>query len=115
MAAEHPSAFVWRNGAQLRSPIIWMITTTTTGGNWSVDFTEAGFISAPVVTATVQLSGANVYDRGFASTSTAPTTTGAAGYAIRGNNLLALGSTTRTVADGTVVHVTAIGETYVAP
>jgi hypothetical protein len=110
--AEHPAAFVWRNSAQLRSPIIWIITTTTTSGNWSVDYTEAGFINAPVVTATLQLQDADVYDRGFASTSSAPTSTAAAGYAIRGSNLVALGSTTRTVPDGTIVHVMAIGETF---
>ena len=112
MAAEHPAAFVWRNSAQLRSPIIWIVTTTTTGGSWSVDYTEAGFTSAPVVTATLQLQDTDVYDRGFASTSSAPTATSASGYAMRGNNLLALGSTTRTVPDGTIVHVMAIGDTF---
>ena len=112
MAAEHPAAYVWRNGAQLRSPIIWIVTTTTTSGNWSVDFTEAGFINAPVVTATLQLLDTDVYDRGFASTSSAPTATSAVGYAVRGANLAILGSTQRTVPDGTMVHVMAIGETF---
>lgn len=112
MAAEHPAAFVWRDGAQLRSPIIWMVTTTTTGGAWSVDYTEAGFTSVPTVQATLQLQDADVYDRGFASTSSAPTATSAAGYAVRGANLALLGSTARTVPDGTIVHVMAIGETF---
>lgn len=112
MASEHPAAFVWSGNAQLRSPLIWIGTTTTNGGAWSVDFTQAGFVSAPVVTATAQLSSANVYDRAVADLSTAPTTTGAAGYAIRGSNMLVLGSSVRTVPDGTVIQVTAIGETF---
>ena len=114
MAAEHPAAFVWSGNAQLRAPIIWIGTTTTSGGAWSVDYSQAGFISAPQVTATAQLSDADVYDRAAASLSTAPTTTGAAGYGIRWINLALLGSTARTVPDGTVIQVMAIGETFTA-
>jgi hypothetical protein len=93
-----------------------MGTTTTTGGAWSVTFTGEGssphFAQAPIVTATAQLEDTDVYDRAWASLSTAPTTTGAAGYGLRGANLGALGATVRTVPDGTVIHVIAIGEAY---
>lgn len=112
MAAEHPSAFVWSGNAQLRSPLIWIGTTTTNGGAWTVDYSQAGFISAPVVQATIQLSDADVYDRGAASLSTAPTTTSASGYGVRWANLALLGSTARTVPDGTMIHIVAIGETF---
>lgn len=112
MAAEHPAAFVWSGSAQLRSPLIWIGTATTTSGAWSVDYTQAGFVSAPNVQATIQLSDSDVYDRAWATLSSAPTATTCAGYGLRGQNLLALGSTTRTVPDGTIVHVVAIGETF---
>jgi len=112
MAGEHPAAFVWSGNAQLMAPMIWVGTATTTGGTWSVDYTSAGFVSAPVVQATAVLSAANVYDRAWATLSTAPTTTAVSGYGLRAANLLALGSTARTVPDGTVVHVVAIGETF---
>lgn len=112
MASEHPAAFVWQGNAQLMAPIIWVGTATTSGGAWSVDYTQAGFVSAPVVQATAVLSASNVYDRAWATLSSAPTTTAASGYGIRGNNLLALGATTRTVPDGTVIHIVAIGETF---
>ncbi|MNC77417.1 hypothetical protein D3C75_1293700 [compost metagenome] len=61
---------------------------------------------------TVQLQDSDIYDRGAASLSTAPTTTSASGYATRWANLALLGSTARTVPDGTVVHVFALGETF---
>ena len=112
MAAEHPAAFVWQGSAQLMAPIIWIGTATTSGGTWSVDYSAAGFVSAPVVQATAVLSSANVYDRAWATLSTAPTNTGCAGYGLRGANLLALGATTRTVPDGTTIQVVAIGETF---
>lgn len=112
MAGEHPAAFVWQGNAQLRAPLIWIGTAVTSGGAWTVDYTQAGFVSAPVVTATLQLQDADVYDRGAASLSTAPTTTTASGYGVRWANLALLGSTARTVPDGTIVSVVAIGETY---
>jgi predicted DNA-binding transcriptional regulator AlpA len=110
--AEHLSPFVWNTAGQMLAPIIWVGTTTTTGGVWSIDYTSAGFISAPYVVATTQLSSANVYDRSAASLSTAPSTTTAAGYGVRWANLLVLGATARNVPDGTAVQVIAIGETF---
>lgn len=95
----------------MAGPSIWTGLTTTTGGAWSVDYSVCGFLEAPVVMATLLLADTDVYDRGFASLSAAPTTTGATGYGLRGANLSLLGSTTRTVPDGTVVHIIAIGET----
>ncbi len=112
MAIEHPAAFVWAGSAQLKSPIVWVGTATTSGGTWTIDYSAAGFVSVPYVACTAQLSSANVYDRAWASLSSAPTATGCAGYGLRGQNLLALGSTTRTVPDGTVITVIAIGETF---
>lgn len=117
---EHAYPFVFKDASfdNFLSPNIWIGTTTTTGGAWSVTFTGQGsspyFVSAPIVLATAQLQDTDVYDRAFASLSTAPTTTGAAGYCVRGQNLLVLGPTVRTVPDGTVVHVIAIGEAYLA-
>lgn len=112
MASEHPAVFVWQGNAQLMAPIIWVGTATTSGGTWSVDYSQAGFVSAPVVQATAVLSSANVYDRAWATLSSAPTTTGAAGYGLRAANLAILGATARTVPDGTVIHIVAIGETF---
>lgn len=104
---------VWGNDSNglMAGPVIWMGTATVSGGTWSVNYSAAGFIEAPVVIATPILSASNVYDRAFASLSSTPTTTGAAGYAVRGANLALLGPTTRTVPDGTVIHIIAIGET----
>lgn len=112
MAGEHPAAFVWQANTQLLAPLIWIGTATTSGGSWSVDYSQAGFVSPPIVTPTAQLSVANVYDRCDASLSTAPTTTTASGTSTRGANLLVLGSTVRNAPDGTVIHVVAIGETF---
>lgn len=104
----------WSHDANglMAGPLLWTGTTTTTGGAWSVDFTGAEFLQPPVVVATLLLNDADVYDRGFASLSAAPTTTTAQGYGVRGANLLAVGATLRTVPDGTVVHVLALGETF---
>lgn len=111
--AEHISVWGTDSNGIMEGPMIWVGKTTTSGGAWSVDYSAAGFLETPVVTATVQLTASNIYDRGFASLSSAPTTSGAAGYAVRGANLLVLGPTTRTVPDGTVVHIIAIGETFI--
>ncbi len=100
---------VYNSGGLVTSPKIWIGTTTTTGGAWTIDYSSAGFTSAPVVTATSQLSDADVYDRSAASLSTAPTTTSATGYGTRWANLALLGSTARTVPDGTAIQITAIG------
>lgn len=104
---------VWGQDAAgiMSGPVVWMGTATVTSGAWSVDYTDAGFLDAPIVVATPVLNASNVYDRAFASLSGTPTTTGAAGYAVRGANLIAVGATTRIVPDGTVIHVIAIGET----
>lgn len=112
MAGEHPAPFVWQGANQLSAPIIWIGTTTTTAGVWSVDYAAAGFVSTPIVEAIPVLNSADSFDRAFASLSNPPSLTGAGGYAIRGANLLVLGPTVRTVPDGTVIHVMAIGETY---
>jgi hypothetical protein len=105
---------VWGNDVNglMAGPVLWTGKTTTTGGGWSVDYTGAEFIEPPIVVATLLLNDADVYDRGFASLSAAPTTTSASGYGVRGANLALLGATTRTVPDGTVVHVMALGETF---
>lgn len=111
--AEHITVWGCDLNGTMEGPLLWVGTTTTTGGAWSVDYTAAGFLEAPYVSATLLLAGSNVYDRGFASLSAAPTLTGASGYGVRGANLALLGATTRTVPDGTVVHVIAIGETFI--
>ena len=90
-------------------PKIFVTTVTTTSGAWTADLTAAGFTSPPVVIPVAILSSVNVYDRAWASLSAVPTTTSVSGYGLRGANLLALGATTRTVPDGTVIHIIAIG------
>lgn len=110
--AEHISVWGTDTNGIMEGPMIWVGTTTTSSGAWSVNYSAAGFTEAPVIQATLILNSSNVYDRGWASLSANPTTTGASGYGVRGQNLLVLGPTTRTVPDGTVVHVVAIGETF---
>lgn len=88
---------------------IWIGSTTTNSGTWTVDYSSAGFANAPCVTPIAELSAANVYDRAFASLSGAPSTTNASGYAVRGVNMLVLGASVRTVPDGTKVHIMAMG------
>lgn len=110
--ADHITVWGFDTNGIMDGPIIWVGTTTTSGGAWAVDYTAVGFTELPVVMATLLLADTDVYDRGFASLSSAPTLTGATGYGVRGANLALLGATTRTVPDGTVVHVIAIGETF---
>lgn len=93
-------------------PMIFIGTTTTSSGVWSIDYSGVGFTEAPMVTATLILADTDVYDRGFASMNATPTTTGASGYGLRGQNIVVGGSSLRTVPDGTVVHIIAIGETF---
>jgi len=100
---------VCNNSGCLDAAMIWIGSTTTTGGAWSIDYSAAGFGNAPKVLPIPELSAANVYDRAFCSLSAAPTSTGAAGYAVRGANLLVLGPTVRTIPDGTTIHIIAIG------
>lgn len=87
---------------------IWVGSTTTTSGEWTIDYTAAGFTSPPAVIPTAQLSDTDVYDRGWASLSSSPTSTSASGYGLRGANLALLGPTVRTVPDDTVISVVAI-------
>lgn len=100
---------VYNSGGLVTSPKIWVGSTTTTGGAWSINFASAGFTGVPNVTATAELSTATVQDRAWATLSTTPTATTAAGYGLRGINLSGNGATVRTVPDGTVVYITAIG------
>lgn len=102
-------ARVYNSSGLVNLPKIWVGTTTCTGGAWTIDYSSAGFINPPVVQATALLNAANVYDRTEASLSGTPTTTSASGYGVRWANLALLGSTARTVPDGTVIHVTVIG------
>lgn len=111
--AKHPPAHsainLFTSGGLANISKVWVGTTTTTGGEWSVDYTAAGFADVHIVLPTAQLEETNVFDRGFASLSSEPTLTSASGYGLRGANLLALGSTLRAVPDGTTIHVVALG------
>lgn len=109
---DHIAVWAHDSNALMSGPVLWTGTTTTTGGAWTVNYSGAEFLEAPVVVATLLLNDADVYDRGFASLSSAPTTTSASGYGLRGANLAVAGPTLRTVPDGTVVHVMAVGETF---
>lgn len=99
------SAQGWKNHSK-----VWMGSTTTTGGVWTIDYTSAGFSRPPNVLPTLQLEDVDVFDRGFASLSAAPTAINAAGYGVRGADLALLGPTVRTVPDGTIVHIIAFGD-----
>lgn len=106
---KRPFTMICNDAGCFDEAMIWVGSTTTTGGAWTVNYSAAGFDSAPKVLPIPELSAANVYDRAFASLSTAPTSTEAAGYALRGANLALLGPTVRTVPDGTTIHIIAIG------
>lgn len=102
-------ARVYNSGGLVNLPKIWVGTTTTSGGAWTIDYSIAGFSSVMNVQAIPVLDASNVYDRASASLSGTPSTTSASGYGTRWANLAILGSTARTVPDGTVIHVTVIG------
>ncbi len=109
---DHIAAWCHDANGLMSGPVIWTGKTTTTGGAWTVNYAGAEFLEAPVVVATLLLNDVDVYDRGAASLSGTPSTTSASGYGVRWANLALLGSTARTVPDGTVVHVMAVGETF---
>jgi hypothetical protein len=91
------------------SPKIWYgLVTSDVNGDFTVDYSSAGFTVAPVVTATARLSTATMEDRAWATLSTVQTTTTAAGYTLRGTALVGNGSTIR-IAPNTVVMIMAIG------
>jgi len=91
------------------SPKIWYgLVTSDVNGDFTVDYSSAGFTVAPVVTATARLSTATMEDRAWATLSTVQTTTTAAGYTLRGTALVGNGSTIRT-SPNTVVMIMAIG------
>jgi len=104
-----PFMMFMNSSGWIDAPKVWIGSTTTTSGAWSIDYTSAGFDNVPKILPIPELSAANVYDRAFCSLSTAPTSTAAAGYAMRGANLLVLGPTIRTIPDGTTIHIIAIG------
>lgn len=109
---DHIGAWGYDINGLMDGPMIFIGTTTTTGGAWSIDYSSVGYTEAPMVSATLILNDSDVYDRGFASLSGTPTTSGASGYGLRGANLAVAGATLRTVPDGTVVHIIAVGETF---
>lgn len=104
-------ALVYNASGLVANAKIWSGTVTTNAsGAWSVDYSAAGFSSAPVVQATVVGAGANAAQTRNASLSATPTTTGAAGIATTPATISLLGVLTVTLAPaGAVVHVTAVG------
>lgn len=87
---------------------IWRAQVVADGsGNWSVDYTEAGFSAAPIVVASGQNNTGTLVDQAWAHVQSA-SATAATGTAIRGANLAALGATVRT-APGVSVNVVAVG------
>lgn len=89
---------------------VWMGTTTTTTGDWSVNYAAAGFTSVLTVQATAEAQGTAAGDGNFASVRrNTITTTGCSGVC---NDSLVAGLVVATCAEsanGTVVDVLVIG------
>ncbi len=100
---------IYNASGQAASPKIWYGTVTSdVNGDFTVNYATAGFTVAPVVTVTARLSTGVIIDRTWATLSTAPTTTTAAGYTLRGNPVSGSGNSVR-FAPNVTVNIMAIG------
>lgn len=100
---------VYNASGQAASPKIWYGTVTSdANGDFTVNYATAGFTVAPVVTATARLSTGVIIDRAWATLNTAPTTTTAAGYTLRGNPVSGSGDSVR-FAPNVTVMIMAVG------
>ena len=100
---------IFNASGQAASPKMWYGSVTSdVNGDFTVNYATAGFTVAPIVTVTAQLSAVAVEDRAWATLSTAPTTTTAAGYTLRGITLVGNNPTIR-ISPNTTVMVHAIG------
>lgn len=112
--AGEPDGLATLDGAGLlpeaQLPIkIWRGTVTSDGsGDFTVDYSSKSFSAAPTVTVSAQLSTTTITDRAWATLAGAPSTSGCAGYTLRGDDLASLGATVRT-APSVTVNVIAIG------
>lgn len=99
----------YNSGGLVAGMKIWIGSATTDGsGDWSADFSAAGFGGAPTVLALPILNTATVTDMLWSSVTTVSATE-ATGTAIRGAVLAILGATLRRSAAGATVQVIAIG------
>lgn len=101
---------VYNSAGLVASPKIWQGTVTTgANGVWTVNYSSAGFTSPPIVQATAQLSDANTENRTWATLNTAPTSTTAVGYTVRGDVVTGSGISVRNGLSGITIHVVAFG------
>lgn len=105
-------AQVFRTGGAQENPKIWIGTVTTSGGNWTVNYSSAGFTEYPVVVATARASGQANGDANYASVRDSTiTNTSCSG---RASNAVTVGILLATVnqpsPDGTLIQVVAIGK-----
>lgn len=92
-------------------PVIWAGTTTTDGsGNWSINYSSAGFSATPRVFVSAQGVTSGRGDRVFAEVTTKSATAAAGGCSrATSSSFLGLGTTLNNAPTGTVVDVLAIG------
>lgn len=101
---------VYALGGQAASPKIWYGTVTSdTNGDFTINYSSAGFTIAPVIHVTALSPVTSVIsDRVWATLQGTPTTTSASGYTMRGITLVVLGVAVR-IAPNTTVMVMAVG------
>ncbi len=88
---------------------IWRGSATTDAqGNFSVDYSAAGFADVPDVFVVGVVNAAAATDKVWATVTTR-TSTGATGSALRGLVMLVLGASVRVAAAGATVSVLAVG------
>lgn len=91
------------------SPKIWYgVVTSDSNGDFTVNYSTAGFASIPIVNVTAPLTAVNVQDRVWATLQNNATTTTVSGYTIRGAAVLIGGNSVRT-APNTTVMIMAVG------
>jgi hypothetical protein len=101
---------VYNSAGLITGAKIWIGTATTnSSGAWSVNYSSAGFTSAPSVQAQA-ISTSTSTANAVSTTQTAPTSTSVSGAAFVPNAISLLGLLPlQTVGAGTVIQVMAIG------
>lgn len=93
-----------------RAVKIWCGTATVSGGNWSVDYTSAGFTQVKNIQLTVQSSISTEADIALSAMIATSSATAASGKAYRITSAGALVAMQQTAAvNGTIVNVMVIG------
>lgn len=103
------------SGGEISAQVkVWAGTVTSDGnGDFTVDYSSAGFTAPPIVTVSALSTNTNtIRDKEWATLHGTPTATQALGYTLRGNLIIAIlvgGAETIRDAGNVVVHVQAIG------